>query len=452
MFNKPWLLWNAMTASAIATAERRGDFLDTGVKVCSFSSDGTRIILGGVYGGLYLFDGTRGQQIARLEGHTGGIVDTRFSPDGARVISGSEDKTVRLWDAATGKELFTLAGHKDKSPDGSTIVSKSSTYFGYLTVFDATTGENLAVRGDGRSNGPYCIAFSPDGRRILSADAEKVEAWDGLASQAGNCRFDDAGLARVPRTIIRTPISSSALSRDRTRILTASGSRLTVWDTTAGDEVARLSLHKEQVSACCLSPDGKLVVYIANNKEIKLWDVAANEQVATLASIAKDLSTRVADRLAEMYLKRAIRRQSMNVCAFSPDGLRIVCSSDDETVKIWDTKGHELCEYSVGEEPTAVGWSPDGRRLVVTSERGTVHLLALENVRLGPPLIGVWISPRDGSCAIGCPICGVWSAISSPKRSTEVPCPSCGEQVRLGDSPINAEWRPVADTWRAQQE
>ena len=48
-----------------------------------------------------------------------------------RIASSGYDKTVRLWDAVTGKEKLTLRGHEDLvssvafSPDGRQLVSAS---------------------------------------------------------------------------------------------------------------------------------------------------------------------------------------------------------------------------------------------------------------------------------------------------------------------------------------
>ena len=54
-----------------------------------------------------------------------------FHPTEPRIASGGRDRLVRLWDAATGEELVRLPGHADYvyslafSPDGKTLVSSS---------------------------------------------------------------------------------------------------------------------------------------------------------------------------------------------------------------------------------------------------------------------------------------------------------------------------------------
>ena len=49
-----------------------------------------------------------GQQLAVLEGHTGGVWGVELSADGRLLASGSFDGTVRLWDTSSGAHLHTL--------------------------------------------------------------------------------------------------------------------------------------------------------------------------------------------------------------------------------------------------------------------------------------------------------------------------------------------------------
>src|SRR5262249_50063026 len=53
-----------------------------------------------------LWDLERGQQVARLPGHTSFVWSLAFSPDGATLASGSGDATVRLWDTAPLKVRY----------------------------------------------------------------------------------------------------------------------------------------------------------------------------------------------------------------------------------------------------------------------------------------------------------------------------------------------------------
>jgi WD40 repeat protein len=104
-------------------------------------------------------------------------------------VSGSYDDTVRLWDAVTGAALQTLEGHSGHvssvafSPDGKRVVSgswKDKT----AQLWDAVTGAALQTL-EGHSRAVSSVAFSPDGKRVVSGSWDKtVQLWDAVTGTA----------------------------------------------------------------------------------------------------------------------------------------------------------------------------------------------------------------------------------------------------------------------------
>jgi WD40 repeat protein len=86
-----------------------------------------------------------------------------------------------VWDAATGQEVLSLTGHTGYvycvaySPDGTRIVSGSSDHT--LKVWDAATGQEvLSLKRHTRCI--HSLAWSPDGQRLFAWDDQgKVLAW-----------------------------------------------------------------------------------------------------------------------------------------------------------------------------------------------------------------------------------------------------------------------------------
>jgi WD40 repeat protein len=76
------------------------------VFAAAFHKGGTRLATAGRDRAVWLWDLTRGEDVARLPGHTSYVWSLAFSPDGKSLVTGSGDGTVRLWDTAPLSERY----------------------------------------------------------------------------------------------------------------------------------------------------------------------------------------------------------------------------------------------------------------------------------------------------------------------------------------------------------
>jgi WD40 repeat protein len=93
-----------------------------------------------------------------------------------------------MWDSVTGKELFTLKGHPVAvssvafSPDGRRVVSACW----IVKIWNSATGkELLSLNGNHRgvSLDSTSVAFSPDGQRLASGDRDhSIHLWETSVS------------------------------------------------------------------------------------------------------------------------------------------------------------------------------------------------------------------------------------------------------------------------------
>jgi Tol biopolymer transport system component len=114
-------------------------------------------------------------------------------------------------------------------------------------------------------------AFSPDGRRVVTASADKTaRVWDATTGQASGPTLQDQG-----------PVNHAAFSPDGRRIVTASEDKTArVWDAATGQPAGPPLQHQGKVLHAAFSPDGRGVVTASDDQTARVWDVSTNPRPA----------------------------------------------------------------------------------------------------------------------------------------------------------------------------
>lgn len=111
-----------------------------------------------------------------------------------------------------------------------------------------------------------CVAYSPDGRRVVSGSSDRtLKVWDAAT---GREVLTLKGHTDEVRGVAFGPDGRWIVSGSR-------DNQLKVWEAVTGQELLTLKGHADLVSSVALSPDGRQVVSGSWDKTLRIWEVTA---------------------------------------------------------------------------------------------------------------------------------------------------------------------------------
>ncbi len=428
--------WDTMTGRLLHTLTGH----DTTVLGVAVSPDGSHIASCDADGGLRIWDLMQGEEVKRLDGHSNCAWSVTFAGDGDVLVSGAASGNVALWNWKPGEQLqaFRAPGVVTCvaiSPDGTTIaaggglkdeqltqsavfeagVNMSEGARGFLVLWDRETGKEVQTlsgyRGWIRS-----IAFTPDGRHLISGGSDKTaRLWDVSANRELR-RYEGYHAGRVFGVAVSRdgqlaltasldgtamvwplrdrnvqnliPLARSVYSSEivfrvafgpRGRFALAGGgfrgrtgieqTRLGVWDISTGNLLRRIDGGNAMVldpddrgtgwiTGLAVSPDGRYVLVGAGR--------ARNEQDKVPRIL--NLTTGKPERSLPAH------RDAIHAAAFTPNGQLLVTGCEDKAARVFDTaSGKELSRYLEhfsGVSRVAV--TPDGSRVLSGGSNGSL--------------------------------------------------------------------------------
>jgi len=326
-----------------------------------FSSDGRRIVTASEDGLARVWDAASGRLLRPLEGHTDLVRTASFSPDGRRVATTSEDGTARIWDADSGACNGPLEARSPKvldaawAPDGCRLATIHTQ--GVVQIWDAAS--RALIRTINCGSHVRSIAFSRYDARLAIASCN-VGLWDPAS---GECIMS---LSARPDTVV-----SVAFSSDGRRIVTAARFTAQIWDATTGQCHVILDCapngfpYGVELQAAWFTPEPDQVATLALNGTLRRWKATTGDAIDTLvvdpqwspvrfnwpmvSAISRDGglafiqdSRDVAQVWDVMRGTRAAvldgHFEAVHKAAFSADGRLVLTRSDDACARVWDSR------------------------------------------------------------------------------------------------------------------
>lgn len=270
------------------------------------------------------------------------IADIDWSPDSTQLVVVYDEGTIEIRDSSGQIEK---SFHIPSSPymiDWNPIPEKHqvvmASWDGLVQIIDVIT-EQVVLEEEFGSGG-FLARWSPDGSRLaISGEGPGLNAYyvyfvdpisGTIIEQTDDFRYDG--------------VSAVEWSPDGSQIALGDGrATVVIVNAVTGETLMEIITNPDismddWIRALAWSPDGSRLVTAADKRFVRVWDIAAGDELFSIETFFKDV-------------------------AWSPDG-SLLAGVEFQDVLIVDAETGEILQTtSGGHQKEVIAWSPDGTKL-----------------------------------------------------------------------------------------
>jgi len=414
----------------------------------TFSPDGRCLAFaGGPAGWIFLWDTKEKSEKDMIlipnrmwRAHERSVLSLSFSPDGSLLASGSDDGTIKLWEMSSKKDEENEGEKKERifighsgavtsvvfSPCGRLIASASVDRT--VCLWEVETGRQIRCYQDHGIQRVYTVAFSPDGKNLVSGDhggfiilrdlklslvkapfplvarprpvgelCKEEREFNTLITKAQACLLENdlPSALKMLETARRIP----GYERHKNVLsilakLSRRGRRTALRDIWIS---LTLSGHYAKVQSVIFAPDGKYLVSGGGDGTIRFWNFRTGQELKCLqghtgevfsVSFSQDghfLASGGRDRVLRVWnidegyelVQLKGHTAEVGAVAFAPHSYFVASGDWEGNVYLWDIKTSKKIKdfKSTTKSVFSLSFSPDGRLLTHSNLDSTDKIL-----------------------------------------------------------------------------
>ncbi|KAJ2257273.1 general transcription repressor [Coemansia sp. RSA 455] len=190
-----------------------------------------------------------------------------------------------------------------------------------------------------------CVKFSHDGKYLATGCNRTTQIWS-VATGNKECVLADDNAPKNGDLYIR----AVCFSPDGKYLVTgAEDKQIRIWDVARRTIRHVLTGHDQDIYSLDFSPDGSMILSGSGDRTVRIWSLETGKEISKLS-------------IEDMGPKDA----GVTSVAFSPNGKLVAAASLDKMIRLWDVASGQPLQRIDGHKDSvyAVAFSPDGQSLL----------------------------------------------------------------------------------------